>query len=325
MNLWDCANPPLAPWQSPEPEAMAYHTPVMPDEVADLLRPAPGMLILDGTLGGGGHTNLLLEAGADVIGLDRDADAIAEVTERLAAHSRHLRTAQANFAEVGSVLDGMGVANVGGALLDLGVSSHQLDEGARGFAFMKNGPLDMRMDRRQTLTAADLVNHASFEELARIFREYGEEPKAARIASRLVAVRAKKPLETTFDLTAAIESVIHRTGPRQPGTKVFQALRIAVNDELGSLRLGLDAISQRLAPGARFAVITFHSLEDRIVKHYFRERSAEWIDRPEWPEPRQNPLHTFKLISPRPMVASPTETATNPRSRSAKLRVVEKL
>ncbi|HEY5793067.1 MAG TPA: 16S rRNA (cytosine(1402)-N(4))-methyltransferase RsmH, partial [Chthoniobacterales bacterium] len=192
---------------------MAYHTPVMPDEVAELLRPAPGMLILDGTLGGGGHTELLLKAGANVIGLDRDADAIAEVTQRLSGYARHLRTAQANFAEVEAVLEGMGVDQLGGALLDLGVSSHQLDEGARGFAFMKNGPLDMRMDCRQSLTAADIVNHAPFEELARIFREYGEEPKAARIASRLVAVRIKKPLETTFDLTAAVESVIHRTGP----------------------------------------------------------------------------------------------------------------
>lgn len=325
MNFWDCANPPMAVWGDPDPDAMAYHTPVMPDEVADLLRPAPGMLILDGTLGGGGHTELLLKAGANVIGVDRDADAITEVTQRLADHARHLRTAQSNFAEIGNVLDEMDVSELGGALLDLGVSSHQLDEGARGFAFMKNGPLDMRMDRRQALTAADIVNHWSFEELARIFREYGEEPKAARIASRLVAVRAKQPFITTFDLTAAVESVIHRHGPKSPSTRVFQALRIAVNDELGSLQRGLDAISDRLAPGARFAVITFHSLEDRIVKHYFRERSNEWVDRPEWPEPRPNPLRRFELVLPRPISASPTEIATNPRSRSAKLRVVQKL
>jgi len=162
-------------------------------------------------------------------------------------------------------------------------------------------------------------------ELAEIFRAYGEEPRAMHIAARLVAAREQWPIQTTFDLAAAVTSIVPRTGPRHPATKVFQALRIAVNDELGALTRGLDAIGARLAHGARFAVITFHSLEDRIVKNHFRTRSTEWIDRPEWPEPRRNPERMFRLLTPHPMDASSEEVTANPRARSAKLRIVERL
>ena len=190
---------------------------------------------------------------------------------------------------------------------------------------MKNGPLDMRMSRKNPHTAADIVNTGSPAELARIFRDYGEEPRAMHIAARIAALREHRPLRTTFDLAAAVTSVIPRTGARHPATRIFQALRIAVNDELGVLTRGLEVLSGRLAHGARFAVISFHSLEDRIVKAFFRERSAEWIDRPEWPEPRRNPARIFRLLTPRPMDASVEEIQSNPRARSAKLRVVERI
>ncbi len=324
MNSWDFDDQPLQTLERFE-DAASYHVPVMADEVLALLRPAPGLIFLDGTAGGGGHSEKLLQHGAEVVALDQDADALEHCAKRLAPFARRLHLVQANFAKAGEALDGLGLSSIGGALLDLGVSSHQLDTAGRGFAMMKDGPLDMRMDRSQPGTAADLVNTASVAELARIFREYGEEPRAMHLAARLAALREKRPFATTFDLAAAVTSVIPRSGPRHPATRVFQALRIAVNDELGALERGLDAIGSRLAHGARFAVISFHSLEDRIVKNVFRDRSVEWIDRPEWPEPRRNPDRIFRLLTPRPMDASGEEVESNPRARSAKLRVVERL
>lgn len=322
MNFWDFDDPPLQTLENPE---ASYHLPVMAEEVVALLRPAPGMILLDGTAGGGGHSGRLLRLGADVIALDQDDEAIAECRERLAEFAPRLRLVRSNFSRAGEILDELGVGTIAGALLDLGVSSHQLDTGGRGFAMMKDGPLDMRMDRRLPTTAADIVNSAEVSELARIFREYGEEPRAMQIAARLAATRSQRPIRTTFDLAAAVTAVVPRTGARHPATRIFQALRIAVNDELGALARGLEAISARLATGARFAVISFHSLEDRIVKNFFRSRSTEWIDRPEWPEPRRNPDRIFRLLTPRPMDASGEEIAINPRARSAKLRVAERL
>ena len=323
MNFWDFDDQPLQTLE--KPDFSSYHTPVMADEVVAFLRPAPGMILVDGTAGGGGHSELLLQHGAEVVALDQDRDALQNCRSRLAPFSARLHLAESNFADASAALDRLGFAKVAGVLLDLGVSSYQLDTADRGFAMMKDGPLDMRMSQANPTTAADLVNSASVAELARIFREYGEEPRAMHIAAKLVALREKRPLQTTFDLAAAVTSIIPRTGPRHPATRVFQALRIAVNDELGVLRRGLETLSGRLAHGARFAVISFHSLEDRIVKQYFRERSTEWIDRPEWPEPRRNPDRLFRLLTPRPIDASGSETAANPRSRSAKLRVVERL
>ncbi len=322
MNFWDFDDQPMQTLERPE---NTYHVPVLAEEVVALLRPAPGMILLDGTAGGGGHTEKFLQHGAEVIALDQDRDAIAHCQQRLAAYRQRLRLVETNFENAAEALDSLGVPTVGGALLDIGVSSHQLDTAERGFAIMKDGPLDMRMNRAGAQTAADIVNTASVAELARIFREYGEEPRAMHIAARIVAMRGQRPLRTTFDLAAAVTSVIPRSGPRHPATRIFQALRIATNDELGVLERGLVAVSSRLARGARLAVITFHSLEDRMVKVFFRTRSNEWIDRPEWPEPRRNPDRLFRLLTPRPMDASPEETEANPRARSAKLRVVERL
>ena len=322
MNSWDFDDPALQTLQRPDG---SYHTPVMAEEIVALLRPAPGMIFLDGTAGGGGHTEKLLQYGAEVIALDQDADAIARCQQRLAAYSSRLHLCEANFEEADDVLDQLNVRSLGGALLDLGVSSYQLDTASRGFAMMKDGPLDMRMSDKNLRTAADIVNAAAAAELARIFREYGEEPRAMHIAARITALREQRPIRTTFDLSAAVTSVVPRTGARHPATRVFQALRIAVNDELGALARGLETIAFRLAHGARFAVVSFHSLEDRIVKTFFRDRSAEWIDRPEWPEPRHNPARIFRLLTPRPMDASGEEIQANPRARSAKLRVVERI
>lgn len=322
MNSWDFDDP--APQTLERPDG-PYHVPVMAEEVVALLRPAPGMIFLDGTAGGGGHAERLLQYGAEVIALDQDADAIAICRQRLAPYACRLHLCEANYEDAEAVLDQLGIRSLGGALLDLGVSSYQLDTADRGFAMMRNGPLDMRMSRSNPQTAADIVNTASAAELARIFREYGEEPRAMHIAARIAALREQRPIRTTFDLAAAVTSVVPRTGARHPATRIFQALRIAVNDELGVLARGLETIAFRLAHGARFAVISFHSLEDRIVKTFFRDRSAEWIDRPEWPEPRHNPARIFRLLTPRPMDASGEEVQINPRARSAKLRVVERI
>ncbi|MFZ4777981.1 MAG: 16S rRNA (cytosine(1402)-N(4))-methyltransferase RsmH [Terrimicrobiaceae bacterium] len=298
----------------------------MPEEVAALLRPAPGMLLLDGTVGGGGHSERFLEAGAEVIGLDQDLDALAEAGEKLSRFGSRVRLVEANFRSPQGALDQLGEKrSLGGALLDIGVSSHQLDTAGRGFALLKDGPLDMRMSRSTPMSAADLVNSLPVPELARIFREYGEEPRAMQIAARIGTLRGQHPFVTTFDLAAAVSSVAPRTSARHPATRVFQALRIAVNDELGALKEALETIPACLGPGARFAVITFHSLEDRIVKHFFRDHSQEWVDRPEWPEPRRNPNRIFRLLTPHPMDAGAEEITNNPRARSAKLRVVEKL
>jgi len=302
--------------------SIQYHEPVLLKETLTLLAPAPGKLFVDGTLGGGGHSEALLAAGASVIGLDQDPQALEFAGRRLARYGERFRAVRSNFAEVGRVLDELGIPGIDGALLDIGVSSWQLDTPERGFSFQADGPLDMRMDPEGPVTAADLVNTAPVEELARIFREYGEESAARRVA---LQIEKERPIRTTLELVAVVEKVIPRRGRISPATKVFQALRIAVNRELEVLEKALLECSARLNPGGRFAVITFHSLEDRIVKLFFRERSAEWIDKPEWPEPRRNPLYQFRLLTPKPVVASEEEINRNPRSRSAKLRGVEKL
>ncbi|MFV0415524.1 MAG: 16S rRNA (cytosine(1402)-N(4))-methyltransferase RsmH [Chthoniobacterales bacterium] len=330
MNYQDCASQ-LSPSSLDNAfEEVAYHTPVMPEEVVSFLKPHPGKILLDGTLGGGGHTRLLLRKGATVVALDQDADAISEVESHLTSEEgkslrEHLHIKHHNFRNADHALDELGITQIHGALLDLGVSSHQLDEATRGFSFQQDGPLDMRMDRRAHITAADLVNSADFEELLRIFRDYGEQHRASRVASRIIQAREKNPIQSTEELTKIVESVIPRKGPRQPATQIFQAIRIAVNDELQALEEGLKKITQRLAPGAPFVVISFHSLEDRIVKHFFKARSQKWLDRPEWPEPRPNPDCCFELLTRSPMVAGPDEIRKNPRARSAKLRVARKI
>jgi 16S rRNA (cytosine1402-N4)-methyltransferase len=267
---------------------------------------------------------MLLKAGADVLALDQDPEAIEHTREQVAHIASRVTLRQANFRDAGKVLDELGIGSIGGALLDLGVSSRQLENAGRGFSIMRNGPLDMRMNPSAGTTAADIVNNYSEEQLTRLFRDYGEEPAARRIASLIVKARKTVPFRETLPLAKAIEKVVGRHGRLHPATRVFQALRMEVNDELAALEEGLRVLTARLEPGARIAVISFHSLEDRIVKNFFRDHSREWLDQPEWPEPRRNPDYDLNLITPKPVEPGEEEQRSNPRARSAKLRVGEK-
>ncbi|HEY0367962.1 MAG TPA: 16S rRNA (cytosine(1402)-N(4))-methyltransferase RsmH [Chthoniobacterales bacterium] len=323
--VWFATGPLEIEEEAPLMEDYTYHEPVLGHEVVELLAPRPGALVLDGTCGGGGHSELILQTGADVLGLDQDPDAIAFASERLAQFGGRVTLRQANFRQAPQVLDSLGIATIGGALIDIGVSSRQLENAERGFSVIRNGPLDMRMDPRRELTAAEIVNSYDEEELTRIFRDLGEEPAARRIASQLVKQRKITPFRETLQLAKAVEKIVWRHGRKHPATQVFQALRMEVNDELGALEEGLLGLTSRLESGARLAVITFHSLEDRIVKNFFRDRSREFLDRPEWPEPRPNPDYQLRLVTHKPVEPSELEQRTNPRSRSAKLRVAERI
>jgi 16S rRNA (cytosine1402-N4)-methyltransferase len=323
--IWFTTGPLEVEEAAQEMEDFTYHRPVLVRESVELLAPRAGSLVVDGTCGGGGHTAEILRTGADVLALDQDPDAIAFAGEKLADYGGRVTLVQANFREAGKVLDELGIVGIGGALLDLGVSSRQLENGSRGFSVVRQGPLDMRMDPRRELTAATIVNSYSEEDLTRIFRELGEEPAARRIASQLVKLRKTSPFQDTMQLSKAIEKIVWRHGRRHPATQVFQALRMEVNDELGALEEGLGGLTKRLESGTRIAVITFHSLEDRIVKNFFRDRSREWLDRPEWPEPRRNPDFSLRLVTDKPVEPGENEQRNNPRSRSAKLRVAEKI
>jgi 16S rRNA (cytosine1402-N4)-methyltransferase len=323
--VWFATDPLIVEEEAHEMEDFIYHRPVLEKEVVELLEPKPGSFIVDGTCGGGGHTEALLESGANVLALDQDPDAVQHVSEQLASFGRRVTVRQANFRHAARVLDELGIGTIGGALLDLGVSSRQLENAERGFSLVRNGPLDMRMDPRTELTAATIVNEYSAEQLTRLFRELGEEPAARRIASLIVKMRNRSPFRETLPLARAIEKLAGRHGRRHPATQVFQALRMEVNDELGALEEGLRVLAERLQPGARIAVIAFHSLEDRIVKNFFRDHSREWLDRPEWPAPQRNPNYDLKLVTPKPVEPSEDEQRANPRSRSAKLRVAKKI
>jgi 16S rRNA (cytosine1402-N4)-methyltransferase len=323
--VWVASGPLTLEEEAQEMEDFTYHRPVLAAEVMELLAPRPSSLVVDATCGGGGHTEAILKSGADVLALDQDPEAIQHATDRLASFGGRITLRQANFRHADKILDELGITTIGGALLDLGVSSRQLENAERGFSVMRNGPIDMRMDPRNVLTAADIVNNYSEEQLTRLFRDLGEEPAARRIASFIVKVRKSAPFRETLSLARAIEKVVERHGRRHPATQVFQALRMEVNDELGALTAGLRLLTSRLETGARIAVITFHSLEDRIVKNFFRDRSREWLDRPEWPAPRRNPEYDLKLITPKPLEPAEDEQRANPRSRSAKLRVAEKM
>jgi 16S rRNA (cytosine1402-N4)-methyltransferase len=323
--VWFAAGPLIVEEEAYEMEDFIYHRPVLEKEVVELLEPKPSSLIVDGTCGGGGHTEALLERGANVLALDQDPDAVQHLSEHLASFGRRITVRQANFRHAAKILDELGILAIGGALLDLGVSSRQLENPERGFSLVRNGPLDMRMDPRNQLTAATIVNEYSAEQLTRLFRELGEEPAARRIASLIVKMRKRFPFRETLPLARAIEKLAGRHGRRHPATQVFQALRMEVNGELAALEEGLRVLVGRLQPGARIAVIAFHSLEDRIVKNFFRDRSREWLDRPEWPAPQRNPNYDLKLVTPKPVEPSEDEQRANPRSRSAKLRVAEKI
>ncbi|HSN90737.1 MAG TPA: 16S rRNA (cytosine(1402)-N(4))-methyltransferase RsmH, partial [Anaeromyxobacteraceae bacterium] len=248
------------------------HETVLGTEVVAMLRPEPGRLLFDGTLGAGGHALLLLEAGARVIGIDRDPRAVAAAKARLARFGEAFRAARADFRDARNVLDAMGIAAVDGALVDLGVSSPQLDQGERGFSFSQTGPLDMRMSGEGE-TLAELLRRVDERELARILREYGEEPFARPVARAVKrAVDGDERLDTARLAEVVAGAIPRRAWPRRihPATRTFQALRIAVNDELGALAAWLDALPGLLAPGGRAAAISFHSLEDRMVKQRFR-------------------------------------------------------
>src|SRR6266446_9505547 len=323
--VWFATGPLMFEEEAQDREEFIYHRPVLVREAIELLAPRPGALVLDATCGGGGHSEGILKTGADVLALDQDPDAIAEATKRLKEFGDRVTLRKANFRHADRVLDAVGLEQIGGAILDLGVSSRQLENAERGFSLTRNGPLDMRMDPRNELTAATVVNEYSAEQLTRLFRELGEEPAARRIASLLVKMRKTSPFRETIPLARAIEKVVGRHGRRHPATQAFQALRMEVNDELGALQEGLRVFTARLETGGRIAVITFHSLEDRIVKNFFREHSREWLDRPEWPAPQRNAEYDLKVITPKPVEPGEDEQRANPRSRSAKLRVAEKI
>ena len=282
----------------------APHAPVMLSECLEHLAVKPGGWYIDGTFGAGGHTNAVLAAGGRVLAIDRDPN-VARFLAAEALETGHLLFAAGNFSEMNAHAERLGVAPVAGILLDLGVSSMQLDEGERGFSFRQPGPLDMRMGTTG-LSAADLVNHASTEELAGLIFRYGEERYSRRVARRIAEAREQAPIETTAEL-AEIIARAYPPGRRRdhPARRTFQALRIAVNDELGELQGALEVLGHTLAPGGRAVILTYHSLEDRLVKHFFRG-SAELT-----------PLHK------KPLTASEAETTQNPRARSAKLRAAQ--
>src|SRR5688500_9855775 len=296
-----------------------YHAPVLAAEVVELL--AGARSVLDGTLGGGGHSHALLEAGANVTAVDRDPQAIAAARRRLAEYERagRFRTVLGNYADLDSVpeLDGV---RFDGILLDLGVSSHQLDDPARGFSFREGVPLDMRMGADADRDAATLLATADEMELAGIFREYADERRAMRLAREVVRRRSTRPLIVSDDLVGAIRGALGpRTGPAD-FARLFQAVRIAVNDEIGGLERALDRLRARLVPGGTFAVIAYHSGEDRVVKNAFRDWSADCVCPPRQPVCTCRGTALGKLLTRRPVTASEEEAARNPRSRSARLR-----
>lgn len=299
----------------------ARHVPVMLPEVLAALDPKPGMRILDGTFGAGGYTSALLDAGADVVALDRDPDAIAGGQGLAERHPGRLSLIQSRFSDL---LDHVEAASLDGVVLDIGVSSMQIDEAYRGFSFMRNGPLDMRM-ARSGVSAADVVNRMKPGDMTRVFGFLGEEKNSGRIARAIAAERAIAPIATTKQLVAVIEKVSPRRAQDRihPATRVFQALRTYVNDELGELARALFAAEQALKPGGRLVVVTFHSLEDRIVKRFLSDRSGKSGGSRHLPEVavRQG---TFAALGKQPLAASEAECAVNPRSRSAKLRAAER-
>lgn len=304
------------------------HKPVLLAEVLANLQLQPGGRVADGTLGGAGHAQAMLKAVSPngfLYGCDRDGAAIEAATARLAPFAGQFEIRRGHYGELADWVPG---ESCNAVLLDLGVSSPQLDVPERGFSFGQDGPLDMRMDRRQSLTAEAIVNDYGEAELANIFWEYGDETKSRKIARRIVRVRETERVTTTAQLAGLIEQILPRRGKKShPATRVFQALRIAVNDEMGGLARGLDVAATLLKPGGRLAVITFHSLEDRAVKRFGRALSAEyeWDDdamQPDWSRPRKPILKIVKNKAVKPGAA---ELDENPRSRSAQLRVYEKL
>jgi 16S rRNA (cytosine1402-N4)-methyltransferase len=308
--------------------AMTGHVPVLLDEVVDALQPADGERYLDGTFGGGGYTQALLDkAECQVIALDRDPDAIARGQALAARYASRLLLIEGRFGDMVELLQAEGVQEVDGVALDLGVSSMQFDRPERGFSFRASGPLDMRMEKRGR-SAADIVNQADESELADIFWRYGEERRSRRVARAIVEQRKLKRIETTGELAEIVRRAVGVSARDEsdPATRAFQALRIAVNDELGELERGLAAAEQVLAPGGRLAVVSFHSLEDRAVKEFVRARSGRTpAPSRHAPPSGERRAATLRDLTRRPVMPSEAEVAANPRARSARLRVAEKI
>ncbi len=307
----------------------AYHTSVLPDAVIAALGPKDGGRYIDMTVGGAGHATLLLQAAdCTLLALDRDPEAVRRARAVLTPFGDRVTVVHTPFNRVGRVARDHGFDGADGILMDLGVSSRQIDVGARGFSFRADGPLDMRMDSSSNgPTAADLVSELPEDELARIFKQYGEERHARRVARAIVALRAATPITTTGQLAALVEQTVPRPrGPRRihPATRVFQALRIAVNDELGMLESALPDAFELLGIGGRLAVISFHSLEDRMVKHQMRDWCTGCICPPAFPECRCGRTPRARAVIRGAAKADDTENRANPRARSARLRAVQK-
>ena len=307
------------------------HKSVLLQECIDALNIRPDGIYLDGTLGGAGHSSQIarrLTEGGRLIGVDRDRTALAAAKERLAPYADRVTLVHSNFAEIDAILDSLGIPAVDGMLFDLGVSSPQLDDASRGFSYMADAPLDMRMDKDDALTAGEVVNTWPQGELRRILYDYGEERYAPQIAAAICRAREKAPVETTLELVDIIRSAMPAQALREkqhPAKRSFQAIRIAVNDELGAVSRMMRAAVGRLNPGGRLAVITFHSLEDRIVKSEMQQAARGCTCPPEFPVCVCGKKPLVKLVTRKPIVSGPAELEENPRARSAKLRVAEKL
>ena len=308
-----------------------HHVPIMVSEVLSLLEPSRGGVFVDGTLGGGGHAEAVLSAMPEtgrLFGIDRDDEALRAAGARLARFGDRFTAIKGNFFDMRSLLADRGIAKVDGILLDLGVSSHQLDAAERGFSYKSEAPLDMRMDRSAPLTARIVVNTWSEAELRRIFYEYGEEKFSAKIANRIVERRAEKPIETTTELAELIRSAIpakFRNEPQHPARRCFQAIRIAVNGELDGLHDAIVSAHDLLNPGGRLAILTFHSLEDRIVKNAFRTFENPCTCPKSAPVCICGKKPTAKVLTRHPLVASEREQTENPRATSAKLRAIVRM
>ena len=307
-----------------------HHISVLLQECIDGLNIKPDGIYIDGTLGGAGHSSQIVKrlTTGRLIGIDRDPVALKAAGERLERYKDNVTLVHSNFCEMAQVVKDLGLSGVDGILLDLGVSSPQLDEVSRGFSYMADAPLDMRMNNEDLLTAYTVVNTWSQDELKRILFDYGEERYAPRIAGAICRYREEKPIETTLELVDIIRSAMPAQALREkqhPAKRSFQAIRIAVNDELGSVESAMEAAIPLLNPGGRLAVITFHSLEDRIVKNAMAEAAKGCTCPPNFPVCVCGKKPQVKLISRKPIVASDEELEVNPRSRSAKLRVCEKL
>ena len=307
------------------------HTPVLLDQCIENLNIRPDGIYVDGTLGGGGHSFHICERLSEqgmLIGIDRDRDALEAAEKRLRGFSCRKYFVQSNYADIRTVLAEKGIEKIDGALLDIGVSSFQLDNAERGFSYMQDAPLDMRMNREDDLTAYDVVNSYDRDELTRIIREYGEERWASRIAAFIVRARAEKPVESTSELVELIKGAIparaRRSGPH-PAKRTFQAIRIEVNDELGELSRAVDEYLDVMNPGGRLCIITFHSLEDRIVKQKLQKRADPCTCPPEFPVCVCGKKADIRKVTRKPIVAEASELDLNPRARSAKLRVCEKI